>query len=165
MFAPCSNVTFAARQLTQLIERCNRTSEPDPTYCAIAAYRGSWDRPDIGFANAVRAIVEEGSAPNIDLPKDAYFDATDIAFNLPTREAHAGLSTPESQSDDRGRGWSSALFPTKSTKTDGRSAGERTGDRTAEEVRLSGPAAAVPDPSKAPIDNLSVPRTLERRPQ
>ena len=155
------SVTFAARQLTQLIERCNRTSEPDPTYCAIAAYRGSWDMPDIGFANAVRAIVEEGSAPNIDLPKDAYFDATDIAFNLPTREAHAGLSTPESQSDDRSRGWSSALFPTKSTKTDGRSAG----DRTAEEVRLSGPAAAVPDPSKAPIDNLFVPRTLERRPQ
>src|SRR5215467_6172441 len=27
MLAPCPNVTFAARQLTQLIERCNRTAK------------------------------------------------------------------------------------------------------------------------------------------
>src|SRR5262249_31133937 len=79
MFAPCQNVTLAARQITHLVERCTTTSKPDPTYCAIAAYRGSWDRPDIGFADAVRATVEEGNAPNIDLPKDAYFDASDIA--------------------------------------------------------------------------------------
>ena len=164
MFAPCPNVTLAARQLTQLVERCNKTSNPDPTYCAVAAYRGSWDRPDIGFADAVRATVDEGNAPNLDLPKDAYFDATDIASNLPTRKPHAGLSTPGSQSEDRSRGWSSALFPTKSTKAEVTSAGEQDGDRTAKELRLSGPAAAVPDPSKAPIDNLFVPRSLERRP-
>jgi hypothetical protein len=72
--APCPNVTFVARQLTQLVERCNTTSNPDPTYCAIAAYRGSRDRPDTGFADAVRATAEGGSAPNFDLPKDAYFD-------------------------------------------------------------------------------------------
>jgi hypothetical protein len=51
MFAPCPNVTHAARQLTQLVERCSTASKPDPSYCAIAAYRGSWDRPDIGFAD------------------------------------------------------------------------------------------------------------------
>src|SRR5712691_2223189 len=50
MFGPWPNVTLAARQLTQLVERCNTTSKPDPAYCAIAAYRGSWDQPDIGFA-------------------------------------------------------------------------------------------------------------------
>src|SRR5712675_855369 len=33
MFAPCPNVTFAAWQLTQLVERCNTTSKPDPAYC------------------------------------------------------------------------------------------------------------------------------------
>jgi hypothetical protein len=69
MFAPCLNVTISARQLTELISRCNATSNPEPTYCAIAAYRGSWDRPDVGFADAVRAILEEGNAPNVDLPK------------------------------------------------------------------------------------------------
>jgi hypothetical protein len=164
MFAPCPNVTLAARQLTRLIERCNAASNPDSTYCAIAAYRGSWDRPDIGFADAVRAIVEEGTAPNLDLPKDAYFDATDTASNMPRRKPQAAPSTPGLQSGDRARGFSSALFSTKSTKADGTSASERNGDRAAEEPRSSSPAAAAEDTSKAPIDNLFVPRSSERRP-
>ena len=49
MLAPCPNVAIAARQLTRLVERCNTTSKPDPTNCAIAAYRGSRDRLDIGL--------------------------------------------------------------------------------------------------------------------
>jgi hypothetical protein len=68
MFARCSNVTLAARQLTQLVGRCNTTSKPDPTNCAIAGCRGSWDRPVIGFANAVHATVEEGNAPTLTCP-------------------------------------------------------------------------------------------------
>jgi hypothetical protein len=87
MFAPCPNVTLAARQLTQFAERCNTASKPEPSWCAIAAYRGSWDRPDIGFADAVRATLEGGNAPNFDLPKDAYFDASDIASDM--RDAQA----------------------------------------------------------------------------
>jgi|SRR5215470_8530653 len=79
MFAPCPNVTLAARQLTRLVERWNTTLKLNTTYRAIAAYRWSWDWPDIGFADAVRATVEEGNAPNFDLPNDAYFDASDIA--------------------------------------------------------------------------------------
>jgi len=164
MFAPCPNVAIAARQLTQLVERCNTTSKSDPTYCAIAAYRGSWDRPDIGFADAVRATVEEGNAPNVDLPKDAYFDGSDIASHIPTRKPPAAPSTPGSQSGDRTRGWSSALFPTSSTKPNGTSAGGHNGDRGAEEARLLSPAAAVPETSNAPIDRLFVPRSSERRP-
>jgi hypothetical protein len=61
LFAPCPNITLAARQLAQLVERCKTTSNPDPIYCAIAAYRGSWDRPDSRFADAVRATVEKGT--------------------------------------------------------------------------------------------------------
>jgi len=164
-FAPCPNVAIAARQLTQLVERCSTTSKPDPTYCAIAAYRGSWDRPDIGFADAVRTTVQEGNAPNVELPKDAYFDASDIASDMPTRKPHAALGTPVSQPDDRMRGWSSALFRTKSTKPNGTSAGEENGDRTAEEPRLASAAAAVPETSKVPIDSLFVPGSSERRHQ
>jgi hypothetical protein len=133
MFAPCPNVTVAARKLTELAARCNTTSKPDPTYCAIAAYRGSWDRPDIGFADAVRATVEEGNTPNVDLPKDAYFDASDIASDITTRKPLAAPSTPGSQSDDRTYGWSSALFPISSTKPNGTSAGKQNGDQLAEE--------------------------------
>jgi hypothetical protein len=159
MFVPCSNVTLAARQLTQLLARCKTTSKADPIYCAVAAYRGSWYRPDIGFADAVRATVEEGNAPNFDLPKDAYFDASDIAFEIPTRKPDPAQSTPMSRTGDRTRGWSSELFPTKSTKPNGTSAGEQNDDRAAEEVHLPGAAAAVPETSKATIDRLFVPRS------
>ncbi len=161
-FAPCPNVAIAARQLTQLVERCNTTSKPDPTYCAIAAYRGSWDRPDIGFADAVRATVEEGNAPSVELPKDAYFDASDIASEIPTRKPHAAPSTPGSQSDDRTRGWLSALFPTKPTKSNGTFAAEQRADRAAEEPRLLSPAPAKPEMSEAPIDRQFVARSSER---
>jgi hypothetical protein len=161
-FALCPNVAIAARQLTHMVERCNTTSKPDPTYCAIAAYRGSWDRPDIGFAAAVRATVEDGNAPNIELPRDAHFDASDIASDIPTRKSHAAPSTPGSQSDDRTRGWLSALFPTKPTKPNGTSAAEQSGDRAAEESRLLNPAAAKPKMSDAPIDSLFVARSSER---
>jgi hypothetical protein len=161
-FAPCPNVAIAARQLTQLVERCNTASKPNPTYCAIAAYRGSWDQPDIGFANAVRATVEDGNAPNVELPKDAYFDASDIASDIPTRKPHAAPSTPGSQSDDRTRGWSSALFPTKPVKPNGTSACEQSGDRAAKEPRLLSPAAAKPEMSEARIDSLFVAGSSER---
>jgi hypothetical protein len=163
-FAPCPKVAIAARQLTQLVERCTTTSNPDPTYCAIAAYRGSWDRPDIAFANAVRATVEEGNAPNFDLPKDAYFDASDIASAIPTRKRYAAPSTPGSQSDDRTRGWLSVLFPTKSTKANRTIVGEQNGDRAAEEAHLPGPATAIAERSEAPIDRLFVTRSSVRRP-
>jgi hypothetical protein len=161
-FAPCPNVAIAARQLTQLVERCSTTSKPDPDYCAIAAYRGSWDRPDIGFADAVRATVEEGNTPNLDLPKDAYFDATDIASDMPSHKADAALGKPMSRSDDRTRGWLSALFPTKPTKPNGTFVGNKNGDRAAEEAHLPGPATAVPEMSDAPIDSLFVARSSER---
>ena len=113
LFAPCPNITLAARQITQLAERCKTTSKPDPIYCAVAAYRGSWDRPDPRFADAVRATVEKGSAPNFDMPKDAYFDSNDVGFDTLTPGPHATLSAPALTPDDRDRGWSSALLPRK----------------------------------------------------
>jgi hypothetical protein len=163
LFAPCPNITLAARQLTQLVERCKMTSKPDPTYCAIAAYRGSWDRPDTRFADSIRATVEKGNAPNFE-PKDAYFDASDIASDTPTSGPDAAFSPPASTLDDRVRGWSSALFPAKSPKPDSTSAEVQNGDRVADERRSSGPAAAVQAASKAPVDSLFVPRSSERRP-
>jgi hypothetical protein len=163
MFAPCPNVTLAAWQLTQLVERCNTTSKPDPAYCAIAAYRGSWDRPDIGFADAVRATVEGGNTPNFDCRRTRI--STQVTSRPTCRRAkpRAALGTPVSEPDDRTRGWSSALFLTKSTKPHGTSAGGQNGDRAAKELRLPSPAAAVPETSKVPIDSLFVPRSSERR--
>ena len=32
----------------------------DPTFCAVAVYRGSWEQPDVKFATDVAAIRREG---------------------------------------------------------------------------------------------------------
>jgi hypothetical protein len=131
LFAPCPNITLAARQITQLSERCKTTSKPDP--CAVAAYRGSCDRPDPRFADAVRATVEKGSAPNFDMPKDAYFDASDVAFDTLTPGPHATLSAPALTPDDLERGWSRRIVPRENSETGGcvgRYAEPRSGCRT-----------------------------------
>src|SRR5499433_795221 len=39
LFAPCPNITLGSRRLAELIARCKAASKPDPTYCALAAYR------------------------------------------------------------------------------------------------------------------------------
>ena len=159
LFAPCPNITLAARQITQLAERCKATSKPDPIYCAVAAYRGSWDRPDPRFADAVRATVEKGSAPNFDMPKDAYFDSNDVAFVKLTPGPDATLSAPALTPDDRERGWSSALFPAKTAKPDGTSVDMQNHGRAAGQVLSPGPASATPTASKASAaDSLFVPR-------
>ena len=163
-FVPCANITMTARQLTQLVARCKTTSKPDPIYCAIAAYRGSWNRPDTRFADAVRATVEKGNAPNLDMPRDAYFDGSDIASDTPMPSPDDRVETPERTRDDRERGWSSALFPAKPIKPDSISPDVPNRDRAAEETRSTGPAAAQPARSKPPVDNLFVPRSSEQRP-
>jgi hypothetical protein len=163
-FVPCANITMAVRQLAQLVERCKTTSKPDPIYCAIAAYRGSWHRPDTRFAEAVRTTVEKGNAPNLDMPKDAYFDGSDIASNTPMPGPDDHVEAPEQTRDDRVRGWSSALFPAKPTKPDSTSADTQNDDQAPDETRSTAPAAARPARSKLPVDNLSVPRSSEQRP-
>ena len=164
LFTPCPNITLAARQITRLAEPCKISTRPDPIYCAIAVYRGSWDRPDTRFADAVRATVEKGNAPNFDLPKDAYLDASDVASETPILGAPAALNPPASTPDDRVRGWSSALFPAKSPKPVSTSAELQNGDRGADEQRSPSPPAAAPAASKAPVDSLFVPRSSERGP-
>src|SRR5262249_47604894 len=160
LFAPCPNMTLAAWQITRLAERCKTASRPEPIYCAIAAYRGSWDRPDTQFDDSGRGTVEKGHAPNLDKQKDAYFDPSDIASAPPATDPDDALTTRASTFDDRARGWSSALFPAKSPKADSTSAEPQNGDPAADEQRSSGPPAA----SKAPADSVFVPRSSERRP-
>src|SRR5579859_3552765 len=57
MLTPCPNISIAARQVTQLIDRCKVTPRftAGSIHCAIAAYGGSWDHPDNKFADAVLA--------------------------------------------------------------------------------------------------------------
>jgi hypothetical protein len=166
MFAPCPNITFAARQIVQLGERCKALPrfKADPIYCAIAAFRGSWERPDTTFAEAVKATVVEGDAPNFDMPKDAYFDSSEIASEPLGPGPHAALTAPALTPDDRERGWSSALFPVKPPKPDKPRAHVPNRDRAAEEPRSPEPEPAPPTAAKPRADSLFVPRSSERRP-
>jgi hypothetical protein len=164
MFAPCPNIAAAARQISKLAERCKATSHADPIYCAIAAYRGSWDRPDAGFADAVRRTVEKGNAPNFDMPKDAHVDPKDVTLDTFTPRPRPALTAPEMTSDDSERGWSSALFPAKPAKPESISADAQNRDRPAEESRSPDPSTTTPAASKTPADSLFVPRSSERRP-
>ena len=163
IFAPCPNITLAARQISRFVDRCKAASKAEPIYCAIAAYRGSWDRPDAGFADAVRATVEKGNAPNFDMPKDAYFDPNDLASETLTRDPHAAPTAPELTSDDRACVWSSALFPAKPAKPDNTSADMQNHDRDPKEKLSSAPGRATLTTPKPPADNLFVPRSSDRR--
>jgi hypothetical protein len=163
MFAPCPNITIAARQIAQLMARCKNTSKSDPTYCAIAAYHGSWDHSDLTFANAVRATIEKGNAPNFEMPKDAYFDADDTASQAPTSGERAAVTVSISTPPDQERAWSSALFPPKAELANAASIKPPSSDKTTKESRSAGTLAAGSTLRRAAVDNLFVPRSSESR--
>ena len=164
LFAPCQNITLAARQITPFVELCTATSKPDPIYCSIAAFRGSWDRPDTRFAEAVRATVEKGNAPNFDMPKDAYFDANDLASNVRKSGPETAVKPPAQMSDDRTRAWSSALFPAKPVQP-GSTLLDMTNSGSAGRLRpSSGRATTTPSTNETLPDGLLMPRSSERRP-
>jgi hypothetical protein len=166
MFAPCPNITIAAREIAQLSERC-RTSphlKGDPIYCAIAVYHGSWDRPDTAFADAVRTSAAKNDAPDFEMPADAGSDfadgesATQPAF-------HETVMTPLRAPDDRERGWSSALFPVKPQQFDRPSTnGSASDPRAADAQKFDAPNARPPNVTPHTTDGLFVPRSTERRP-
>ena len=72
MFAPCENVAATSAEIAQMVARCKTTpGRGDPTYCAIAAWRGTWDHPDVHWADLVRATAERHDAPDFEIPASA----------------------------------------------------------------------------------------------
>jgi len=159
MFAPCPNITVAARQTAQLAERRTIVSrfKADPIYCGIAAYHGSWERPDAVFADAVKATVVKGDAQNFDMSEDAYFDTSDAAGDALKPDPHAAPIALGAPFDDHDRAWSSALFPLKLPQTEPSSTDVPNRGPSAVEMRSPGRAAAVPTPTTPPADSLFVP--------
>jgi hypothetical protein len=166
MFAPCPNITVAARQIAQLSERCRTIPrfKGDPVHCAIAAYHGSWDQPDNGFADAVRASAAKGDAPNFDMPKNTNFDFGDIGVAIAPPVLNAAAA-PIVAPDDRQRGWSSALFPAKPQALDRPSTKASTTNTRGADLRERDAPSAVPPTATPQADGLFVPRSPERRPQ
>jgi hypothetical protein len=141
MFAPCPNVALASLEISQFVERCSTTAKPDPAFCAIAVYHGSWEEPDTWFANDVRVRAAKGNAPTLELPNDA--------------DQFAGGATPAD--GDRGRAWSSALFPANSTTADRQQTGTQDHGHNAAQSHSIGTSTNVTLPNKMPSHGLFVP--------
>ena len=166
MFAPCPNITLAPRQIAQLGERCKTSPrfKGDPIYCAIAAYRGAWDRPDTAFADAVRTSVAKNDAPDFEMPADTSLDFAEV--ETATQPAlHATATAPPLAPDDRQRGRSSTLFPAKPQQLDRPSTnGSASDPRAADAQKFDAPNVRPPT-AALNADGLFVPRSTERRPQ
>lgn len=156
---PCRNVAMAAVQISRMIGRCK--SHPrlknDPTHCAIAVYRGSWQQPDIKFATAVMATAAKGDAPNFDLPSGTSTEIFDIADEPPAGNRPPVVDVTETFAE-QARGWSSTLFPQKSNAL----TSPPDGDKPAPDSKTHAPS---PPPSVSPSDKAAHDRGLfVRRP-
>jgi hypothetical protein len=165
MFAPCSNITRAARQIAELAERCKTSSHSnrDPIYCAIAAYRGSWDRPDNAFADAVRTSVANNDAPDFEMPAGTDVNAAEVR-PAPRPPFHDTATAPAAEPDDRERARLSPLFPVKSRPSERSRIGDPTSDRPAVEEQKSDIPSARLTPAQPPADGLFVPKSAQRTP-
>ena len=161
LFLPCRNIATAAEQLARLVDRCKTHPrlDADPTFCAIAVYRGSWERPDTEFAQAVETSAAKGDAPNFDMSDDTDFNSLDIASEPPA-EQNAISHEPTTAFDAQQRGGSSALFPAKpkrsvSTSTDTQ------GDNSSSHDQHSGVQSEQHPSALNPLTSrLFVPRSL-----
>jgi hypothetical protein len=166
MFLPCRNVAIAAQRITKFADRCKAHPwlKGDPTLCAVAVYGGSWERPDLKFAEAVTATTAKGDAPNFDMPKDTSIEFLDIGSDT-TPAPNDPLPGTDSASDERERGWSSALFPAKPKPPEGETKDTPNDQPIAQEAPPAGITNAHPLAAKAPVDSLFVLRSSDRRPQ
>lgn len=81
----------------------------------MAAYRGSWERPDDGFADAVSATVAKGDAPDFEMPAET---APGPDMDSPRQLASHDAVPPPPVADDYQRARESPLFPVMSTSFD-----------------------------------------------
>ncbi len=161
-FAPCPNITIAARQITQLAERCETSLHinGDPIYCAIAAYHGSWERPDNAFADAVRTSVANNDAPDFEMPAGTGVDAPE-ARSTRQLASHDTAMTPAAAPDDRERAWLSPLFPVKPRLSERLPIDDSARDRPPAQEQKSDSQTAHPNPTQRPANGLFVPRSVQ----
>jgi hypothetical protein len=82
-------------------------SKGDPNHCAIAAYHGSWERPNNGSADIVLATAKEDAA-DFEMPAGTGNDTGEVSSSgHPTYAGEAPSPTPHD--DERAR--QNSLFP------------------------------------------------------
>ena len=166
MLMPCANISIAARQITQLVDRCKTVPsfKTDPVHCAIATYRGSWDRPDNKFADAVATSAVNTDAPNFDMPDSADVGSGKLVPEAHVAGQHASTASPGAP-DDQQRAWSSALFPPRLKPFGGVSTSTSSSAPDADRLQESSELSTHPGAQGMREDGLFVPRLPERRPQ
>jgi hypothetical protein len=146
---------MAAAQISKHAGRCKTHPrlKADPTFCAVAVYRGSWQQPDLRFATDVATSVAKGDAPNFDMPRGTSTEIFDTAGDAQP-EAETPIVDITAAFAERVRGWSSALFPPKS----------KPATSEPESSSTAVPSAAEPPSSHAlpalPLDNNAQDRDL-----
>jgi hypothetical protein len=151
MFAPCSNITIAARQIAQLAEPCKMSPHlnGDPINCAIAAYRGSWERPDNSFADAVRTSVANNDAPDFEMPARTDVNAAEVRSARRPAFHDTAMASPAAP-DDRERARLSPLFPVKSRPSERPPIDDAGREWPAVEEQKSDIQSARPTPTQPP---------------
>ena len=163
MFTPCSNIAAAARQIAQLVELCRTStrSKGDPNRCAIAAYHGSWERPDNGFANRVLASAAKGDAPDFEMPAGTGNDTGEVSSSgHPTSRNTTPATAPSVTPDNDERARQSPLFPVMAKPSDS-SPGERPASDGPAASEQKNDAQRVPPAATEPHgDSVFVPRSV-----
>src|SRR5262249_60511979 len=96
MSAPCPTITIAARQIAQLADHCETSPHVSggPIYCAIAAYHGSWQRPDNAFAHTVKRSVANNDAPDFEMPAPTDVNAAESPSARPPAFRDPAMAPP-----------------------------------------------------------------------
>ena len=160
---PCRNVAIAAAQIAKLADRCK--SHPrlkaDTTFCAVAVYRGSWEQPDVKFAEAVATSVAKGD------PTSTCRKTPGSSFSTwhPRRRRAWTIHylRAVSASDERERGWSSALFPIRPQQPASQLKDNSNGVASAEKAPPSRVSNEHSSTAKSPVESLFVPRSSDRK--
>lgn len=98
MFSPCANLTITTRRLAQAADRCKAEGRPDPEYCAVGVYFGSWNEPAADMVDAVliQVAVQGDQAPPV--IEDYYASRGASAESAPPQ---AGTREPEITDEER----------------------------------------------------------------
>jgi hypothetical protein len=59
----------------------------------VAAYHGSWERPDNGFADMVLATATKGDAPDFEMPAGTGIDAAEVSSSRHPTSRDTTLAT------------------------------------------------------------------------
>jgi hypothetical protein len=159
MFTPCSNISSAARRIAQLVELCRTStrSKGDPNHCAIAAYGGSWERPDNGFADMVLATAAKGDAPDFEMPEGT---GNDTGEANPTSRNTTPATVPSVTPDNDERARQSPLFPVMAKPSDSSPSERPASDGPAASEQKNDAQTVPPAITEPHRDSVFVPRSV-----